>query len=584
MDYLRRVLCRRDPLQCMSEEELLERWVRKMGEREDVYSLLRTTGSYLSGMGLYHLIQKRDFSYPVEIYASSEGAKRLCLEFGVSSIGLFYEDEDKGSVFLQCRIGMAMYGEGFVIYVCEDPLASIEKLPVNHLQLYFDGSEIHMEVLEEPEILEFPMRENPYLKNLITPFRNLRVREIPALGVSEYHYLVKYLYEKMATRQDMKGNEYYFFILDTFLLDFSFDELIRRLESVKSDFLPDFCEGEVRVLLFYFLKKVYHKFTLDTKRLANKMVMESYGISLEEIPMIRYQADSDIRSNEKRISRLKKVAELQDKLEVLRQIRNKTRRVKLLEFFTPPSRLPLEEVSYDEVKEDKCMDMESLSFYNINAYLNGEAVMAYSEEDEKGEREAVEDYALEPVPPEVARKRLVFFVASDERLTIVKPYCYHLDNLERGLMTSLYSDECKNGPLNDPIHHGFSNPLFKIPLETNIYVRLSELLRGLYNTQSQVFLLIPTREVQPRTSSIGTTIYKLGVSGDHCQEGTDKRVYKIVVCGKGSDKCYPLRADIPFQLSTESRVDPHDYSKFKKRYDEEGTALDLAQINQLLQE
>jgi hypothetical protein len=232
------------------------------------------------------------------------------------------------------------------------------------------------------------------------------------------------------------------------------------------------------------------------------------------------------------------------------------------------------ELAFDEQAHERCFDNISLSYYDINAYLNGEPVRVYADEDSKEEEEV-----MEAVPPEVARKRLVFFVANEE-LTVIKPYCYSLDKLEKDIGSRLYSDTCTPSGGRQHLDRGFSNPLFKIELGYYpVFVRLSKLLKALYKTKSQAFLLIPTQEVAERTASLGYHRYQLGIGADHCQPGTNKTVYRIVACGRGSDKCYPLREDLQLvpDSAITSRSSDFDYGLHENRYDMEIQANRLDQ-------
>jgi hypothetical protein len=54
-----------------------------------------------------------------------------------------------------------------------------------------------------------------------------------------------------------------------------------------------------------------------------------------------------------------------------------------------------------------------------------------------------------------------------------------------------------------------------------------------------------------------------------------------VVCGKGSDKCYPLRADIQFRPDSRvhSREQDDDYNEYISRFQEDMTIGRLEQDN-----
>jgi len=593
----------------------IEDWIGKIGDPEEISTLLRETKSYISGFGLYEFLEKGSLSGDIDIFATPTAAKLFSLVLPVTIETVFNPIEYSHKAMLKNGIGMIISGPGFEINVCKDPGQSVRNQVVNHSGIYYDGENVNTDAidLEDPIKLndlytEDYLSANPFVLQNINYFKDRG--HVFTIEIKPENIGSKLVYSSEwnrfgVTREDMFKFITYFLYkesvvgslilkINTCLFVYTFEELVTKLNKSKKYFLSDRYQGDIKLLLAQGLLYLYNRKSeeykrngIDTSELRRAVEMysiEHFGEDIENIRRGPYARNSRLDTNKQSIEALREIAEVKDKYDILKRIRNKSRKLEHLEFFTKPSSNPIEEKAYNETKEKMCIDMESLSFYDINSYLKGEAVMAYSEEDEKGNREEVEDYAIEPVSQEIASKRLVFFVASDERLKVVKPYCYNLDLLEKDMATRLYSDTCTASGSYRDIDRGFSNPLFKLSFETNVFVRLNKLLKALYSTKNQAFLLIPTKEVVPRTASLNTYKYGAAVSGDHCQEGTDKRVYRIVVCGKGSDKCYPLNGSIEFRpdAMVEYRTDDRDYDKFLRRYKEEKEVIGLEQENAML--
>ena len=225
-----------------------------------------------------------------------------------------------------------------------------------------------------------------------------------------------------------------------------------------------------------------------------------------------------------------------------------------------PSRTNL--VDYDEQKRmigKKCINASTHSLYNINAYLKGYYVSGYTT-DGKRNRES-------DLPGALAKdtmKRLIFFLATSDKLDDLTPFCYNLDLLTKDIGTRLYV-ECEDFNDMEGLNYLFGqNPVIRIDLEFAVYVPLSEILDAIYNTQKQVFLLVPTEKVFKYTASMAVAFGTIGsmVSGHHCQEGSDKQLHTIKVC-KGSEEnlCWPVNEAIEL-----NEVYPNSYFMKQKFY------------------
>jgi hypothetical protein len=220
-----------------------------------------------------------------------------------------------------------------------------------------------------------------------------------------------------------------------------------------------------------------------------------------------------------------------------------------------------------------CIDVENLgAVYNINAYLKGEAVEGYSQDPTQGPDE---DYFLERVSAREASKRLVFFLAkSKDRLDDLDAYCYNIDRLSKNVGSDLYTDCPNPGSMRGVVEQFGKNPFIKLPFDNSIYVPLSEILEGIYKTQKQVFILIPTDTIYTHTSSISAVFGNGQSSGHNCAEETKKRLHTLRVCeGKGDDLCWPVNDTIEMinvepdvfflkqkYFVNEKLIDKHEYA------------------------
>ena len=225
-----------------------------------------------------------------------------------------------------------------------------------------------------------------------------------------------------------------------------------------------------------------------------------------------------------------------------------------------PSRIHL--VDYDEKSRmvgQKCINASNFSLYDINAYLKGKPVRGYTKNGEKSP-----ETNLPPVNPKDAMKRLIFFLATSEKLDKMTPFCYNLDLLTKDIGSLLYV-ECEDIDNRDGLNYLFGqNPIINLNFGFSIYVLLSEILDAIYNTKNQVFVLIPTDKVFKYTASMaiqfGTAESSLG--GHHCQEGSNKQLHSIKVCkGSKENTCWPVNEAIEL-----NEVYPSTYFMKQKFY------------------
>lgn len=169
-----------------------------------------------------------------------------------------------------------------------------------------------------------------------------------------------------------------------------------------------------------------------------------------------------------------------------------------------------------------CYDIEHMSIYDINSYLSGESIEGYND---KGEKDM--DYDIPAISPELARERLVFFVAKSwDDLNDLTPYCYDLKYLEKDISKQIFY-ECDGGDIPSSSK---DNPVIQLNVGGRVYVPLGEFLHALYKTRKQTFILIPTEKEIARTGSLASTYGNSNVSATHCGEGTNIKLHTIRAC------------------------------------------------------
>ena len=226
------------------------------------------------------------------------------------------------------------------------------------------------------------------------------------------------------------------------------------------------------------------------------------------------------------------------KQDAMQKSKPNTRDIPMLNFVRT-SRNPVEYNEKNRMIGKKCKFISQLASYDMSRYLEGKRVRGYRLEDDKKDS----FYNLPAVSKKEAMKRLIFFVAKSDKLDDLTPFCYNLDFLTEDIGARLYV-ECKDFENQDGLTELFSqNPIIRIDLDFPIYLPLGELLDAIYNTQNQVFILIPTNTYLKYTASM-TMQFKpvTSQSGHHCQEGSKKQLHTIRVC-KGK-ACWPINQKI----------------------------------------
>jgi hypothetical protein len=361
------------------------------------------------------------------------------------------------------------------------------------------------------------------------------------------------------------------FIIDEFLLlDFTYDCLFKLVEKVVKErcYVPGWilCSFKTdkdifKHLLLYSLMTLSNPFSInspyketiqdfikkiDFPQLIEEQLYTDYNINMLK-KRTRFFRNQPLQQYYNLLSKacvLRKIA-LKQKSEfmVLLKRSDKTRNIPELNLFTAPS--PLTGKSYPEKKliddqiTGRCKDLYAMGLKNINAYLRGEKIQVFTADGEIPEDDDLDSYEIEPVPPEEARKRLVFFVETSDGVYI--PVCYNLDMIEKSdIKTNIFSTTCAR---DQQMQDGLNDPLFKLNMgDFSVFVYLKKLLWALYKTKKQVFIL--TKPDPPlifdRTASLTAIISGNWVSVDHCQAGSDKSVYNIEVCEeKEGNLCYP---------------------------------------------
>jgi len=161
-------------------------------------------------------------------------------------------------------------------------------------------------------------------------------------------------------------------------------------------------------------------------------------------------------------------------------------------------------------------------------------------------------------------KRLIFFLATSEKLDKLTPFCYNLDLLTKDIGSLLYV-ECEDIDNQEGLNYLFGqNPIITLNFGFSIYVPLSEILDAIYNTKNQVFVLVPTDKVFKYTASMAIQFgtVQSGLGGHHCQEGSNKPLHTIKVCkGTEGNVCWPVNEAIEL-----NEVYPDSYFMKQKFY------------------
>ena len=444
-------------------------------------------------------------------------------------------------------------------------------LLINSCSLYTYFSEYRYERKKDPRRAEY----FAYLviQNDIKPKRNLR--NFTKRPESEYEIrtnkrianecfdnpkiyalvrlIKKIMIKKYSITLDAKFNKYDYEKDDDILMI-----LLTEIDLFEDYFLNDgFYENEAEKFKEFALDFIQSIGIESEKDLLKayreqKTVMQEY---YERIPPD--QIDTKTFDQYREIAKYEKyMAEKEDK----EKSKPNTRNIPALNL-VKPSRTNL--VDYDEKKRmvgKKCINASNHSLYDINAYLSGKRAIGYTTDGKKNP-----DTTLPRANRANAKdvmKRLIFFLATSDKLDDLTPFCYHLDLLTKDIGNQLYV-ECQNFHSMEGLRYLFGqNPVVKLDLDFAVYVPLSEILDAIYNTKNQVFVLVPTKKVLKYTASMGVQIGLTTVSGHHCQEGTDKLLHTIKVC-KGSEEnaCWPVNEAIEL-----NDVYPNSYFMKQKFY------------------
>lgn len=169
-----------------------------------------------------------------------------------------------------------------------------------------------------------------------------------------------------------------------------------------------------------------------------------------------------------------------------------------------------------------------------------------------------------------AERRVIFFLG--ESVENLKPYTTTLNYLLYNLHNNLYSTDCKKDPKTGLYYDTSSgsnmvDAIFRLQLGGSRYpvylTNLIEALRapsgaGRPHARARVFVVLPLFDANGKRINVERTagIAQLGLSNllgdydidytsaDHCQEGTDMKLYGVYACeGKDDNPLYPVCHD-----------------------------------------
>jgi len=153
-------------------------------------------------------------------------------------------------------------------------------------------------------------------------------------------------------------------------------------------------------------------------------------------------------------------------------------------------------------------------------------------------------------------KTKIFFAGEDA--SNLTPMIMSLNQLLYNLHNSVYTSDCRlsgNGSQYNP--NELKDAIFQLQFTTRYNVYLRNLIDVILNSDKRVFYILPLmsngqRVEVPRVASLANVMVNnpLGnvqpnhVSADHCQGGTDRKMYGIYVCeGQGDNPLYPVCSD-----------------------------------------
>jgi Ankyrin repeats (3 copies) len=183
-------------------------------------------------------------------------------------------------------------------------------------------------------------------------------------------------------------------------------------------------------------------------------------------------------------------------------------------------------------------DVVEMSEYDIMDYLN---VTLDDDKELSDEKKEVE-----------RKKRIIFFLG--ERIEDLRPYTTTLNFLLYSLHNSLYSTDCK---YDGSLYSDMKDAIFLLKVGPTPHpVYLTNLIQAL-RTNKKVFVVLPLFDEKGERINVDRTagIAQLGnstllgidpnnidyFSADHCQAGTDKKLYGVYACeGEDGNPLYPV--------------------------------------------
>jgi uncharacterized protein YjbI with pentapeptide repeats len=141
-----------------------------------------------------------------------------------------------------------------------------------------------------------------------------------------------------------------------------------------------------------------------------------------------------------------------------------------------------------------------------------------------------------------SEKRAIFFVG--EEASNLTPMIMSLNQLLYNIHNSVYTSDCKPSPDGSQYNpNELKDAIFQLQFTTRYNVYLRNLIDVILNSDKRVFYILPLmsngqRIEVPRVASLPNVLvnnpfgnnYSNYVSADHCQGGTDRKMYGIYVC------------------------------------------------------
>jgi hypothetical protein len=472
----------------------------------------------------------------------------------------------------------------------KDIIAAVTNFDISFTRVWFDGERVKTTNLEDiknkegyldNDYVELLLNFNPILIKRMMKYRErgfkityntsdtsitIGNKNDPYLYASNEKRLVEFLYKKLISELIIKSQDTDddpvlgyadLYIKYFYIREFTINEFISLLKKLSKNMciLPlwifnSYINNEKEIvnalalqvcgLLNHYMDEPEGNY----KSFVDSVLIEKFGIDTvtsnlssisEEYKSKKYYLEDNNREDEiyerKLYVNQKKLCMMKDEenrfVSYTNDMRKKmsNRRIPFLDFVKPKK---TEDVRFREASKIEtmrgCYDIVEMGIYDINSYLRGEAVEGYNDKDERDET-----LDIPSVTPEVARERLVFFVAKSwDNLDDLIPYCYNLQMLEKDISKQIFY-ECEDDETQE-IEYRVNNPVIQINVGGRIHVPLAELLYALYKTKKQSFILIPSGKKFERSASLSTVYGNTTVSGTHCGEGTDINLYTIRSC------------------------------------------------------